>query len=189
LKRGLMGLVAVVAVAIAGIVVTASGASAAILPQAVPGGPYSAYLGNVIQFDGTASSGVGLTYSWTFGDGTSATGAQPVKTYAAAGTYTVTLTVTDNVGNQSVAATTATVLGYGSVNTSGCYISVYGTLVCGQTASSVVSGCYLTINGWVCPQYGVTYPGQIVNSVVYPSSLGSICNDPNYARTPFCLDT
>ncbi len=36
-----------------------------------------------------------LRYSWAFGDGTTATTAYPSKTYAAGGTYTVTLTVTD----------------------------------------------------------------------------------------------
>src|SRR5207249_1398316 len=37
-------------------------------------------------------------YSWTFGDGATATSQNPSRTYAAGGTYTVTLTVTDNQG-------------------------------------------------------------------------------------------
>ncbi|MBB5873745.1 microbial collagenase [Allocatelliglobosispora scoriae] len=36
--------------------------------------------------------------SWSFGDGTSSTAANPVHAYATAGTYQVTLTVTDNLG-------------------------------------------------------------------------------------------
>src|SRR5207249_3226635 len=37
-------------------------------------------------------------YSWTFGDGATSTAQNPSHTYAAGGTYTVTLTVTDNQG-------------------------------------------------------------------------------------------
>ena len=46
----------------------------------------------------TDSDGTIASRSWSFGDGTTSTLANPVKTYAAAGTYTVTLTVTDNKG-------------------------------------------------------------------------------------------
>ena len=52
-----------------------------------------------IDPDGTISS-----YSWNFGDGTTAVGVAASHTYAAGGTYTVALTVTDNDG--STATTT-----------------------------------------------------------------------------------
>lgn len=46
--------------------------------------------------DGTIAS-----YAWTFGDGTNGSGVTPSRTYAAVGTYTVTLTITDNRGATS----------------------------------------------------------------------------------------
>ena len=72
-------------------------------PDANPGGPYSGVLGIPVAFDGSASSdpdGNPLTYAWDFdaSDGITvdATGAMVNHPYGAAGTFTVTLTVTDN---------------------------------------------------------------------------------------------
>lgn len=47
----------------------------------------------------TAASGRTIvSYSWNFGDGATGSGASPSHTYGAAGTYRVTLTVTDDAG-------------------------------------------------------------------------------------------
>ena len=50
--------------------------------------------GQQVDFTGSVSPGVALSYAWAFGDGATATGANVTHTYAAAGTYAVTLTVT-----------------------------------------------------------------------------------------------
>src|SRR5690606_18223786 len=51
----------------------------------------------------STSTGTGtMSYAWDFGDGTSSTDANPVKIYAAPGTYSVQLTVTDDNGTSSL---------------------------------------------------------------------------------------
>lgn len=56
--------------------------------------------------DGTVTS-----YAWTFGDGGTASGVSPSHTYAAAGTYPVTLTVTDDDGATASLTKDVTVAG------------------------------------------------------------------------------
>src|SRR5207302_1027719 len=74
-------------------------------PVAVAGGPYSGAGANTIRFDGSGSydpdNNLPLSYAWTFGDGGAGTGATPTHVYVAAGTYSVTLSVTDAKGAPS----------------------------------------------------------------------------------------
>ena len=68
--------------------------------------------GLACTFDATASSdsdGTITGYAWTFGDGSTATGATPSRTYSAAGTYPVTLTVTDDLGATNATSRSVTV--------------------------------------------------------------------------------
>lgn len=85
-------------------------------PTARINGPYTGTAGTAIAFSAAGSSdpeGGSLTYQWSFGDGTTATGVSPAKAYTAAGTFIVTLTVTDDKGATATAATTATITGGG----------------------------------------------------------------------------
>ncbi len=82
-------------------------------PVAALNGPYSADEGIDIAMSATGSSdpdaGSVLSFAWDFGDGTSSTAISPTKRYAQNGTYTVTLTVSDQFGASRTVTTTATV--------------------------------------------------------------------------------
>lgn len=85
-------------------------------PVANAGGTYTGSKGVPVQFNGSGSSdpnGKAITYAWNFGDPTSASNtstlANPTHTYLRAGTYTVTLKVTD-ASNRSTTTTTQAVI-------------------------------------------------------------------------------
>ncbi len=79
-------------------------------PTAAAGPDRSVAVGNAVQFDAGASSDNGeiVEYEWAFGDGTTASGEVVTHAYAAPGTYTATLTVTDSAGNAATDAVTVT---------------------------------------------------------------------------------
>lgn len=79
-------------------------------PVANPGGPYAGTLGVPVAFDGSAShdpEGGQLVFHWDFGDGGTGDGERPSHAYASTGTYTVSLTVTDN-GTPNLSGTAST---------------------------------------------------------------------------------
>ncbi len=81
-------------------------------PTPVPGGPYGGQAGTAISFSSAGSTdpdGSIATYSWSFGDGGSSALANPGHIYAAAGSFTATLTVTDNQGATGTAQAAVTV--------------------------------------------------------------------------------
>ena len=83
-----------------------------VAPVANAGGPYSGVVGSMIGFDGTASSdadGTIASYSWDFGDGGVASGPSPTHSYSVDGSFTVTLTVTDNDGLTGTDSTSAVI--------------------------------------------------------------------------------
>jgi serine protease len=62
----------------------------------------------------TDSDGTIASRSWNFGDSSTSTSANPSHTYAAAGTYSVSLTVTDNSGASNTKTSSVTVSSGGS---------------------------------------------------------------------------
>jgi PKD repeat protein len=73
--------------------------------------PAAPAVGQQVFFNASASTpgsgGAISSYRWTFGDGTTASGATTSHTYPAAGTYTVQLTVTDASGSSATSAGTS----------------------------------------------------------------------------------
>jgi endo-1,3-1,4-beta-glycanase ExoK len=82
-------------------------------PQiAVHGTPSSGTAPLTVGFTATAKTGVYVArYSWSFGDGTTSTQAQPTHVYQNPGNYTAKLTITDNSGVQASASTLVSVGG------------------------------------------------------------------------------
>ena len=83
-----------------------------VAPVAEANGPYVATAGVPFSLSSAGSSdanGTIVAFNWTLGNGQTAVGASPSVTYATAGTYTVTLTVTDNGGLTATDQATVTV--------------------------------------------------------------------------------
>jgi PKD repeat protein len=126
--------------------------------------------------DGTIAS-----RAWNFGDGTSSTLTSPSHAYAAAGTYTVTETVTDNGGlsNTKTASVTVAVSGCG------------GTVLCSGVAVALPAQA----KGTVSPNYTLVVPAGKTSAVIEISGgtgdadlyvrLGSAPTTSTYTCRPY----
>jgi chitodextrinase len=67
--------------------------------------PTTIHVGDTVFFNGgqsaPAANRVIVAYAWDFGDGATATGLAPTHAYTSANSFTVVLTVTDDVGNRA----------------------------------------------------------------------------------------
>src|SRR5205823_1821947 len=84
-----------------------------VAPTANAGANQTAKIGTALTFNGSGSiarDGATITtYKWAFGDLATASGATVTHAYASAGTYVVTLTVTDSWGATGQGSCTATI--------------------------------------------------------------------------------
>jgi PKD repeat protein/lysophospholipase L1-like esterase len=105
---------------------------AAAAPNTDVGGPYTSIAGNAVSFIGGKSSdpqGETLTYAWTFGDGSTGTGVSPSHIYGLAGTYAISLTVTNTSGLSGTASTKVTVAAAPNADAGGPYTAIAGNAV------------------------------------------------------------
>jgi subtilisin family serine protease len=108
------------------------------------------------------SDGTIASYAWSFGDGTTGAGATPEKTYAAAGSYAVLLTVTDDDGASGTASSTVTVA------------SPTGAATVSLTGSSTSSGTRWNATVTVTvTRDGVPAPGALVSGSWSNGASGS----------------
>ena len=96
----------------------------------------------------TDSDGSIASRSWNFGDGSASTQASPTKTYAAAGTYNVTLTVTDNGGLTHSRTTAVTVGSIGNVAPVANFTSSVSGLTANFTDASSDSDGSIVSRSW-----------------------------------------
>jgi PKD repeat protein len=121
-------------------------------PVADPKDPYSGTVGVAVTFDGSGSSdvdGTTVAYAWDFGDGSLGTGVNPSHTYAAAGTYTVSLTVADDGGLSDTVTTTATIAAEPNVPpvaSDFCDITPLNTNLMGDLSESVTDSDSFLLN-------------------------------------------
>jgi len=73
--------------------------------------PASPTVNSTVTFFGTAVNGISpYTFAWNFGDNSKATGATVTQAYNAAGTFIVSLNVTDNIGSLARTSQSITVI-------------------------------------------------------------------------------
>ena len=137
-------------------------------------------------FDGTSSTdadGSITGYAWTFGDGATSTASAPTHTYATAGTYSVTLTVTDNLGatagKTSVVTVTQASL-YASDTFSRVVANGWGVANQGGSWTPVGTGARFAVNGVAG---AITMPTPGSGPSIFLNAVSSVNTDVQVTAT------
>ena len=109
-------------------------------------------VGSPIHFDASGSTDPGTSitsYSWNFGDGSTGTGSATTHSFAAAGTYIVTLTVADNFGRMSATSHAVSVVGPPTASfTNAPSPAIAGAPISFNASSSTDPGASITTYSW-----------------------------------------
>lgn len=124
----------------------------AIAPNVLPAAVFTESVNDLtVAFDAAGSvdsDGTITDYAWGFGDGSNGNGKTASKVYAAAGTYDVTLTVTDNRGGKSSVTRRVTAIAPNVAPTAGFAEVVNDLDVAFDAASSADSDGSITTYAW-----------------------------------------
>ncbi len=152
------------------------GATAVVAPVARFNSSCAALL---CSFDATPTTALAsATYRWTFGDGSAAAGAIVSRTYAAGGTYSVTLTVTDANGSS---VKTRAMVATAPVN------QLPSATILAPTTGSFAQGATVSFNGTASDPEDGTLSAA---SLVWTSSInGQIGTGTSFTRNNLAVGT
>jgi xanthomonalisin len=127
------------------------------------------------------------SYAWTFGDNGTSTAASPSHTYAAAGTYTVTLKVTDSTGATSTKSGSVTVTSSsgGGGGSSGVFSNTKAVVINDNaTISSSIAVSGITGNApsnlKVHASITHNWSGDLTIEVIAPNGSTAVLQNPDY---------
>jgi carboxypeptidase T len=121
------------------------------------------------SFDASASSGGATSYQWDFGDGSSASGVTASRSYAAAGSFNVTLTVSNGTASDSETQVVTVSAGATPITETGANNNSTGT-------AQLISANPATISGTISSSRDTDYyrvtlaPGKTLTAVLTPNS-------------------
>jgi PKD repeat protein len=133
----------------------------------------------VLSFNGSPS-GAGITYHWSFGDGTSGNGSAPTHTYSTYGSYTVRLLVNDTVNRCLDTAAKVVTINPTPADTCSASISITKTQTCGLVSLVVNHPQSALYHIWTISKYP---SGVLIDSFPGPNRLYQFADTGFYGVT------
>ena len=157
------------------------------LPTANANGPYNGLINSPIAFDSSGSNdpdGNIASYHWVFGDGNTSSQANPSHQYTSAGSYNVSLSVTDNSGATDLSSTVATITASGG---GGCSETQYlaGTVYsAGDLVANLGRKYRCDIAGWCSSSADWAYEPGVGSSWQAAWTDTGVCGDGSENQPP-----